>query len=312
MKWSVTALLFTFALPRCQGNEETDEGSLLQVHHQNKQRAKAGTWQVSKQISNGTAKCSCFAVGCPLSMCMQCPELACACSCTLFERHCKCCDGDRDCIAKKIEELTNEKIMALEEDETYNQAMDRFRRQGVLDVRVQENQDWKHQEAQREHQKLVRQDEDDAWEKVKIRHKRTNKEAKERRKEFKKYVKDLSGVVDGVLHEMEGGQAVVMAPFIEPPFPDCDCGPPMRCPPEPGCPVCQSRCPPCRPCTHHMECESSCPEDDTIKEYVHRFMEGHSWALIADPVVLPLIDEELDWKEPEVIMPEVIIPEDTN
>merc|ERR1711920_593324 len=231
-----------------------------------------------------------------MSFCPPCMPIACSCSCSLFESDCKCCNGDRDCIAHKIEALANKHILDLEQDETYQQDQDRFGRQQILDLRIQENLEWQHQQEERAHQKIVRKDEDSAWEKIKLRHKKMNDEAKERRKQFKNYVKDLSGVVDGVLHEMEGGLAVVMAPFVEPPFPDCDCGPPMRCPPEPGCPVCQSRCPPCRPCTHHMECESSCPEDDTIKEYVHRFMEGHSWALIADPVVLPVIDEELDWK----------------
>lgn len=298
MKWPVAAIVFTATLPYCQGNAESDDGSLLQVHMQGKQRLKnslqAGAWQRTVQVSNHTAQCSCHAVGCPLSLCAPCPDIACACACQLHVPECKCCNGDRDCIAKKIEALGRKNILAMERDEKYKQDVDRHNRQLLIDARKEEDNVWKHQKKWRKHEMGIRKDEDEDWEQVKSRHKEMDNKAKQRTKDFKEYISDLSDVVDGVLHELQGGEALVMAPFVEWGPPDCNCPRPIRCPPEPHCPMCLNRCPPCEPCYHEMDCES-CDEDATIKEYVTRYMEGHSWHLVETHDLE--IEPNLDWVE---------------
>jgi len=296
MKSSVVKLMFAVVGVVCCDASD-DDGSLLQLQRQNKQRSKtslkAGTWKKSMQVSNWTAECECTAVGCGTSFCGPCMILGCSCACEPIVPDCNCCKGDRKCLSKKFTKMARRHLKDVEAKEEYKKGMDQYERKLLRNEREQEDQELKHQKEMRKH---IRDEQDASWAELKLQHKKVKAHAKKRKEELNGYIDDLSDVVDAILHEIGGGISLSV-PF-EQPDPTCNCPPPVNCPPEPLCPICHNECAPCPPCTYlESTCENACEEDAIVQEYVNKYMSGHDWFLIQNPLpqpFVPVLDIELD------------------
>lgn len=236
--------------------------------------------------------------------------MACTCEMKMYVPDCTCCNGDAKCVEKKIEAEARRNLLAQESEEKYRLDWDKYRRQLKLDARKQEDREWKHAQELRDHAKEVRKAEDAQWKGTKQGHQKIKEGAKARRKDFKDYISDLSNVVEGVLHELDGGDTIVLNPF-DVTMPNCDCPPPVICPPEPMCPFCPARCPPCRDDPSLVAtCDEECEEDKIIKDYVQRYVRDHAWFLVEkmpDPVTevelgAPPFDEPVNIELPPPVM----------
>jgi len=277
-----------------------DSNSLLQLQAQkrsSKQTLKINTWQKTLLSANATsARCGCFMTGCSMSLCPVCPAIECECVCTAKVLECPtCCNGDRDCIKKKIKRVAKKEIKRLNNADKHKISLEVFDRDMLKQQRKDQDQKWKHAKDMREHVLELRAEEDSQWKEQKESHKEIKESMKQRKKDLEEWSSDLQDVLEGVVHEINGGDIVEQI-NIDVTLPVCDCPGALNCPPTEECPMCHSKCPPCRPCESSSEDCESCEEDKPVLDAIKRFMNGHTWHVVPE-LPDPMMNFDLDFDE---------------
>lgn len=251
-----------------------DGASLLQTrrHELREHSQQMYNIGVTKTIVNRTfAQCSCAITGCGRFACAPCKQAMCGCLCKLENATCeKCCNGDHDCLQRKLQKAAKKRMEELESSLKYRTDYDKYKRSQVLDNRKEEDTEWQHEVKLRKSVQARRKSDDAAHRKKMQSHNAEKQSQKQLRKSLTKWMAEN---VEDAIRLANGGTEPPQPPVFF--LPDCAC-PTVWCPPQRGCGKCpEPKCPPCRECKAQLNECPRCEEDKAIMRAVSHFLEGN-------------------------------------